>query len=186
MWLPCSRILSVLGCTTAWSPQEVQGDRVPCNPLLCSSPHLSASTARPGSSHSRSLKYMKLLNFHHWWLDAGNFIPYASCKRWHASAWVLGRGSVPQMMSHPPLWGSPEKQGHVSLHCLLLSLKIMSNFVFIHQRRKLPPRLVQAGLWYQVVLFRRAFTVSKGLREQEVAHSVTHLDLELLDTDLNG
>lgn len=34
--------------------------------------------------------------------------------------------------------------------------------------------------------FRRAFTVSKGLREQEVAHSVIHLDLELLDTDLNG
>lgn len=46
-------------------PQEVQGDRVPCNPLLCSSPPLPASTARPGSSHSRSPKYMKLLNFHH-------------------------------------------------------------------------------------------------------------------------
>lgn len=36
------------------------------------------------------------------------------------------------------------------------------------------------------LFFRRAFTISKGLKEQKVAHSVIHLDLELLNTDLNG
>lgn len=80
-------------------------------------------------------------------------------------------------------WVSLEKQERVPL-CPLM--KIVSNFVFIHQRRKLPPCQVQTGLRYQIVLFRRAFTVSRGLREQEAAHSVIHLDSELLDTDLNG
>lgn len=35
---------------------------------------------------------------------------------------------------------------HVSLCPPLLSMKITSNFVFRHQRRKLPPYLVQTGL----------------------------------------
>lgn len=34
--------------------------------------------------------------------------------------------------------------------------------------------------------FRRAFTLCKGLEEQKVAYLVIHLDLELLNTDLNG
>lgn len=170
------------GCTVAHQKSAVARRYGGTNPPPCCNPHLPASTAQPGSAHGRPLKHPN-----HTISTTDGLRPEIL----HPTIPdVLGRGGLPQLTSRPPLRGSPEMQGHVSLCPSLLSMKITSNFVFIHQRRKPPcppsPALSRQGCAIKLFFFRRVFTVSKGLREQEVAHSVIHLDSELLDTDLNG